>query len=287
MAAPLVALIVTRATTLAYPELLPELARRLQTQGLALRLSLLEHEGEVDQAIEDLDDAGTVGLIAAALPSDELIARYSSSAAQPLLLYNCHRPLSEAVSCNHADCGRRLATMLLEAGHRRFGIISGPADSFVSRERTAGALEALVKPRVLALEIVDGNYDYEAGVAAIDILFETMKPRPSAILAMNDAMAMGALDRARALQVRIPRDLSIVGIDGTNTARLPVYKLTTIRQPLERMAEAAAQALVQRIADPCRPPEIRLFGGELVSGETARFERPNRRTPTTSPRILT
>ena len=54
------------------------------------------------------------------------------------------------MSCNHAACGRILADLRPDAGHRRFGVIAGPDDSFVSRERVRGVMEALVKLRVPA-----------------------------------------------------------------------------------------------------------------------------------------
>lgn len=271
-ALPVVALIVARATTLAYPELVPELVGRLQQRSFRTMLTLTEHEGDIDRAITDLDGAAIDGLIAAAMPSEPMI-RAVKARGLPLLLYNCHAPFVDSVSCDHAACGRLLARMLLEGGHRRFGIITGSGDSLVSNERAAGAIEALSVPRVLAVGVAEGDYSYDSGAAAVDSLFDRMKPKPSAIIAVNDAMAIGALDRARALQVRIPRDLSIVGIDGTGLARLPVYGLATVRQPLGRMAAAAAEVLVDRIERPDRPAEARLFGGELITGSTARFDR--------------
>ncbi len=267
-----IALVIPRATTLAYPELLPELAAQIEAEGLRILLKVIEHEGEVDGALDSLAADDLAGVIACAQPSDAAVAR-AAAAHGPVLLYNCHGPLAASVSCNHAACGRALATLLLEAGHRRFGVIAGPDDSFVSRERLKGALDVLVKPRVLTVEVVQGDYGYESGIVALNALFARMKPRPSAVIAMNDAMAIGALDRARELQVRIPRDLSIVGIDGTSLARLPGYRLTTMRQPLHRMARAAARAISSSIAHPEMPPEIRLFGGELIVGMTARLER--------------
>lgn len=267
-----IALIITRATTLAYPELLPELAACVEAEHFRVLLSVIDHEGDVDGALDALGDDEVAGVIACAQPSEPALSR-AAAALRPVLLYNCHGPLAASVSCNHAACGRALAAVLLDAGHRRFGVIAGPGDSFVSRERLRGALEALVKPRILSLEVVDGDYGYESGIAALNALFARMKPRPSAVIAMNDAMAIGALDRARELRVRIPRDLSIVGIDGTELARLPGYQLTTMRQPLHRMAVAAARSLSASIAHPKLTPEIRLFAGELIVGKTARLER--------------
>ena len=275
----LVALIIARATTLAYPELLPELARALQARDMRFVLHLIEHEHDTDEAMSAIEQLNVAGVMAAARPSEQEIARYAERGV-PLLLYNCHAqgPTVDSVSCDHAACGLELASLLLQAGHRRFGLIASPEDSLVGVERLGGALQALRKGRALAIEVEPGDYSYASGAAALDALFLRMKPKPSAIIAMNDAMAIGALDRARDLQVRIPRDLSVVGIDGTETARLPSYQLTTMRQPLPVLATTAVELLCNRISSPGRLPEIRLYGAELIEGRTARLERPVRKT---------
>jgi DNA-binding LacI/PurR family transcriptional regulator len=274
----MIALVIARATTLAYPELLPELAGALQRAGLHFILNLVEHERDADRAMAEIRDMEVAGIVAAVRPSEPVMLD-AQRRGVPLLLYNCHAegPTVDSVSCDHAACGQALASILLEAGHRRFGIIASPEDSLVGVERVAGAVRTLREGRALAVEIVGGDYSYESGVAAVDVLFSRMKPKPSAIIAVNDAMAMGALDRARALQVRIPRDLSVVGIDGTQTARLPPYDLTTMRQPLRLLAAMAVDRLRARIADPGRPPEVRLYGAELITGTTARLQRPTRK----------
>lgn len=274
----LVALVIARATTLAYPELLPELARALQAVDMRFVLHVIEHENDADTAMREIERLDVAGVIAAARPSEREIARVAERGV-PLLLYNCHAqgPTVDSVSCDHAACGHALASLLLEAGHRRFGIIVSPEDSLVGVERAAGAIQTLQRSRALVIEVERGDYSYDSGAAALDALFARMKPRPSAIIAVNDAMAIGALDRARDLQVRIPRDLSVVGIDGTETARLPSYQLTTMRQPLHLLATTAVSLLCARIENGGRPPEVRLYGAQLIAGRTARLERPVRR----------
>ena len=274
----LVALVIARATTLAYPELLPELARALQLRAMHCVVRVIEHEHDADAAMTELEALDVAGVIAAARPSERQIAR-AAERGVPLLLYNCHAqgPTVDSVSCDHAACGHRLASLLLEGGHRRFGIIASPADSLVGVERAAGAIATLRRSRALTIEVEPGDYSYRSGAAALDALFARMKPRPSAVIAVNDAMAIGALDRARDLQIRIPRDLSVVGIDGTETAALPSYQLTTMRQPLALLATTAIDLLASRIARPGGAPETRLYGAELIAGRTARLERPVRR----------
>lgn len=270
-----VALLVARATMLAYPELLPELAGRLERRGYRAALSVLEHEGDVDGALQRAVAPGIVGVIAAALPSlTEVFAL--EKAGLPLLLYNCFTPSVRAavVSCNHRECGFAIAMRLRNAGHRRFGIIASPPDSLVGRERVAGVIEALEQSRAKEFVVEAGDFSYESGQAALDRIFAAVPRRPTAIIAANDAMAIGAMERARALDIRVPRQISFVGFDGIGVARWPAYQLTTMRQPLRRMAEAAAEAIVERIEFPERPPETRLFAGELITGRSARLERP-------------
>jgi DNA-binding LacI/PurR family transcriptional regulator len=275
----LIGFVVARATTTAYPELLPELLARLEVGGFQAVLFLIDHEGDADAALERARRFGLAGFICAALPSESQMAALRAEGV-PLLLYNCHarKPTVDSVSCDHAACGRALAELLLEGGHRRFGVIASPGDSLVGVERVAGVEAALRAGRALAAEVEAGDYTYESGAEALDALFARMRPRPSAVIAANDAMALGAIDRARALQVRMPRDLSVVGIDGALMGQLPSYGLTTIRQPLAQMAQSAVSLLTARIARPDGPAEIRLFGGELIPGRTVRLQ-PRGRPP--------
>lgn len=271
----LVALLIARATLLAYPELLPELAGRLERRGYRAVLTVLDHEGDVDTALHGATNDGILGVIAAALPSlGEVFAL--EKAGVPLLLYNCFTPSVRAavVSCNHRECGWTLAMRLLDAGHRRFGIIASPGDSLVGCERVAGAVEALEERRAKEIVVEAGDFSYESGRDALERIFARVPRRPTAIIAANDAMAIGAMEHARALDIRVPRQISFVGFDGIGVARWPAYQLTTMRQPLRRMAEAAVEAIVDRIEHPDHRPETRLFAGELIIGKSARLERP-------------
>jgi DNA-binding LacI/PurR family transcriptional regulator len=268
---------ITRATLLAYPELLPELVSRVERRGLRIMMFLLEHEGDIDEAMQQVVAHEVCATIAAARPSEECIA-ILQRAGVPVVLYNCFNRggIATTVSCDHAQCGRTLASLLMSGGHRRFGIIGSPTDSLVGTERIAGVLEVLRARGARAVEMVEGDYTHDSGGPALDRLFARMKPRPSAVIAANDAMAIGAIDRAVELGIRVPRDLSVVGFDGTQAASWPSHQLTTMRQPLARMADAAVELLDRLLEDPRRSPETRLFAADLVAGRTARFA-PRRR----------
>ena len=85
-------------------------------------------------------------------------------------------------------------------------------------------------------------------------------------------MAIGAMDAARTtLGLRVPEDMSIVGFDGTAPATWQSYQLTSIRQPVRRMTQAAVTMLLERIEDRTISAERRLFAGERIGGHSARL----------------
>jgi DNA-binding LacI/PurR family transcriptional regulator len=97
-------------------------------------------------------------------------------------------------------------------------------------------------------------------------------PGFDALVAVNDVMAIGAMDCAREeFGLSIPGDLSVVGFDGVDPARWLSYRLTTVRQPVRRMTEAAVAALVERIENPALSTERRFFAGQFIEGGSARL----------------
>jgi DNA-binding LacI/PurR family transcriptional regulator len=120
--------------------------------------------------------------------------------------------------------------------------------------------------------IVRGNYDYESGDTCLRELMKITGRKLDALICANDLMAIGAIDCARInFEIDVPRELSIVGFDGVGPARWLAYQVTTVRQPVRRMTEAAVSMLIERIEQPGILPEQRLFAGELLPGQSARL----------------
>ena len=176
-----------------------------------------------------------------------------------------------SVGCDSVGGERQLVELLVTAGHSVFGIIAGPDDSYVSRERVRSAqrrLEELGREAV----VVKGAFDYESGVAGMRSLMAKTDRKLDAVICANDLMAIGAIDCAREdYDIDVPRDVSIVGFDGVAPAMWASYRLSTIRQPVRRMTEAAVSMLMERIEDPELPPEVRTFAGKLIEGASARL----------------
>lgn len=137
---------------------------------------------------------------------------------------------------------------LLELGHRRIGIITGPEEMMCSRARLDGYSAALAE-QGLSLDpalVTEGDFTTDGGYAqAMELLAQP--DRPTAIFAGSDLQAMGVYEAARQNGLRIPEDLSVVGFDDVQTAAFLGPALTTVRQPLQDMASAAAGMLIDTV----------------------------------------
>jgi LacI family transcriptional regulator len=149
-----------------------------------------------------------------------------------------------------------LVRHLADLGHQRIGFISGPAGSSSARDRLAQfplAMAACGRRAELDLHYA-GDYSAETGRRATRHFFRGQAERPTAIIASNDLCALGVIDEATGMGLRVPGDLSVTGFDDivgfdavTNN---PVFALglTTIDQPKRELGAIAAQMLLQRLS---------------------------------------
>jgi len=271
----LVAVLISNLTNLYYPEVLAEITRRLSDRGIRVLLFALQAESEVDAMLDQVWRYRVDGaIVAARLSSDHL--REFARHRVPVVLYNRFgegEPVP-SVCCDSVGGERQLVERLVAVGHKVFGIIAGPEDSYVSQERVRGAQVRLQELGRQAL-LVKGAFDYESGEAGLRALMSMTGRTLDALICANDQMAIGAIDCARSqLGLRIPEDLSVVGFDGVAPAMWASYRLSTVRQPVRRMTEAAVAMLVERIEDPELPPEVRTFAGKLIDGDSALMAPP-------------
>jgi LacI family transcriptional regulator, galactose operon repressor len=134
---------------------------------------------------------------------------------------------------------------LLELGHRKFGFIRGHPNHVASHDRFRGFCDAIVEagldPDDVAVE--QGYFSYRSGMIAGDRILSSDEP-PTAIFASNDDMAAATVSVAHRRGLNVPEDLSIVGFDDTALATSVWPELTTVKQPISAMAEAALELLI-------------------------------------------
>lgn len=142
--------------------------------------------------------------------------------------------------------GAKTATeYLIGLGHTQIGIITGPAQWRISEERLAGyhaALLAASLPLSSRLVQVAEDTTITGGRVAAERLL-SLSRTPTAVIALNDAMAVGVLTAARARGLGVPHDLSVIGFDDVETASITTPALTAVQQPLQGLGRVAADVL--------------------------------------------
>jgi DNA-binding LacI/PurR family transcriptional regulator len=148
-------------------------------------------------------------------------------------------------------------------GHRSIGMIVGPVGNRPSDRRLAGFLESMAARGATAPErlVTHQVYSVEGGMSAAEIL---IGQGVTAIIAASDYMALGAIRAARRRGLTVPGDLSVVGYDDSQIMGFVEPPLTTVRQPIERIAQAVSTAMVHLVNRTQVQAGELLFDPELI-----------------------
>lgn len=160
---------------------------------------------------------------------------------------------------------------LIELGHTRIAAITGPSDMMCSHARIDGFRSAMtsagldIRPDWIRF----GDFHTSGGLEHGRELL-SQQDRPTAIFAGSDLQALGVMEAMRGLGLRVPDDVSIVGYDDIPLAKWVSPRLTTIRQPLKRMAEEATKLVLQMAEAPLENvPRMDLATSLVVRESTA------------------
>jgi LacI family transcriptional regulator len=203
------------------------------------------------------------GLILGDARTDSGLVRGLLDSGAKVVLTSRRLPGVTSVTCDDLEGGRLAGRHLLELGHRRVGIIAGRPYASTGIERTLGFREVYAEAGVPVPDerVLHSPFDAEGGRRAAEALL-ALDPRPSAIYAVNDFAAIGAMGAIREAGLRVGADVSVVGYNDVSIAAdLPV-SLTTVRSPMREMGRGAAAAIVKLIEG--RPARSRRLAPELV-----------------------
>jgi DNA-binding LacI/PurR family transcriptional regulator len=160
-----------------------------------------------------------------------------------------------AIAVDNADGMRAAVSHLYELGHRRIAFIGDPNKADVAERRDAyldWGDDVVMTPNTAP-----------DGAAALDLLLDRPDP-PTAIAAATDVLAFGVLHRAAARGLRVPEDLSVTGFDDIPLAASAVPALTSVRMPVEAMAQAAVERAIAPALEQADQPRVQMFAAELV-----------------------
>ena len=264
-----VGLILYNETNRHHPGVLLALSQAFSTIGVRVMLFLLETEHEIGAVIEHVLSYQLDGVVAAvAIPPEQ--RDHLVQAHVPLLFYN--QPGDDcfsSVGCDHYASGRVIARHVVESGRRRVALIRSYLVSHVGSERMRGVEDELARLGAVVAADYRGGFDYDRGLAAVADWAARGFTAYDAVIAANDMMAIGAKDAlVHRLGRRVPEDVAVAGFDGIEASRWLSHGIASVDQPIDQIARAAVEMMVQRIVDTVLPAESRRFAGRLQPGRS-------------------
>ena len=204
----------------------------------------------------------------------------------PVVVLNSNSGGHDSVSIDNYGGASAMTRHLQELGHSRIAFIRGPAGNADARERLRGYRQVMranggARP---ALEYA-GEFTEASGYAAAKRI-AAATPRPTAIFAANDSMAIGALAALAAAGINVPRDISVAGFDDVPIARYVTPGLTTVGADLADLGRRAFAMLLDRMAKPGRAPRSERVATTLVVRDSCganQFRNQTTRQPARKP----
>jgi LacI family transcriptional regulator len=160
---------------------------------------------------------------------------------------------------------RQIVQHLIDGGHRRIAYISAPMDLMFASHRLAGYKESLAANGIPFDQglLIEGELTERSGYAAA-MQFLSNSSRPSAIVACNDLMALGAISAARKLGLTVGRDVAVTGFDDVPLAAHAHPPLTTVRQPIYEIGRRICRMLIRLLeGEPLEQRQV-LLEPELI-----------------------
>jgi LacI family transcriptional regulator len=200
----------------------------------------------------DLVSVGRRALIAFTSVYTPKYVEALTRAGLPLVVLDpLHLPHTDVTSVGSTNFAGGFAATehLLSLGHRRIAYLGGPSVAAANQARVHGYRAAMEEKKVAVPDayVQPGEFTFQTGVLGAAALLDLTLP-PTAVFAANDEIALGVIETARTRGLRVPEDLSVVGFDDTQLARMASPPLTTIRQPLREMGGVALRTAL-RLAD--------------------------------------
>jgi len=245
--------------------------------GVAVAVAMRGAGPGADRPVPWARELASAGRRAVIAVTSELTSAHLTALARvhvPLVVIDpLNKPAARVTSVGSTNFTGGVAATehLLSLGHRRIGHVGGPATAACSQARMHGYLAAMDAggAEVLPGHVRTGGFLYHDGVVGGAALLDLPKP-PTAVFAGSDETALGVMEAARARGLRVPDDLSVVGFDDTQLARMASPPLTTVRQPLRQMGSVALRtALHLASGERVDSHHVELATELVVRGSTA------------------
>ncbi len=273
----IIGVLVKGISNMLFSNIVEEIQRMISKTEYTLVVTYIdEDDNEVEQALQLCRERKPLGLLFLGGNPDFFRQDFAKVDVPGVLITNQANILPfenlSSVATDDIEAGKCAVDALFAAGHNKIGIIGGdPIKSYTSHQRYLGCKESFAEHHV------EMNLDvcYEKARFSFDSAYRAMKrligkyPDLTAVFAMSDVMAIGAIRALRDLDYRIPEDISVIGFDGTDLAEFYNPKLATIRQQYKTLAVRSVEILFGQI-ELKKEPVYEVVPFEFGSGESIR-----------------
>lgn len=229
------------------------------------------NSGEPLSIYEHLEHFGIQGVILVSKPMSEMDMAYLYRKNIPTVLIDMLDKRFTSVAIDDITVGRIATDHLINLGHQRIGMVSSdpndPDEFSTPNHRREGFLQAL---KAAGIEFnpnwhLTADFTARSADAAVRGIFATGN-MPTAIFAASDEMAIGVMGAARRMGLKVPQDISVIGVDNHDIAES--VGLTTVGQPIDAIPEVAAWQLISRMEDNSEPPGKFVLPVQLIVRES-------------------
>jgi DNA-binding LacI/PurR family transcriptional regulator len=232
-----------------FARMLHLVARSMREHQLQLVLMIAQPGDDEERLLDYLRGRYVDGAIVASHHRDDRLAEHLSDLGLPCVFIG--RPWIGAERVSFVDSDNAAAASLavralLDAGRRRIATIAGPRDMRAGHDRLEGWRNELDAAGLDSDLVAYGDFTEASGAKACAELFDAAGDIDG-IFAASDLMAQGAMRELASRGLRVPEDVAIVGYDDLGVAERTTPPLTTVRQPVEEMAERATRLLLEQV----------------------------------------
>ena len=272
-----IGVLVKGISNMLFASIVEEIQRMIEKTEYTLVVSYLDEDAdEVEQAILLCRERKPLGLLFLGGNPEYFHREFSGVDVPCVLVTNraneMHFENLSSVATDDIAAARCAVDQLFVAGHRRIGILGGDFDkSYTSHQRFLGCEQSFSEHGA----VLDVEHCYEKARFSFGSACRAMKrligkfPDVTAVFAMSDVMAIGAIRALRDLGYRVPEDVSVIGFDGTSLAEYYNPKLATIKQQHQTLASRSIEILFGQI-ELKKEPIHEIVPFEFVNGESIR-----------------
>lgn len=240
-----------------FASFLSALENKLNDYGLALIVSTIGEDPQLEvQKAQSLINLGAEALILSGAAHDPKLFQLTNQTRFPTLatsFYDDSAPLPTIGYDNH-DAAQLGVQYLKSAGHRHIAVAHGPVET---NDRTQARINGVQSVSGMTIDYHEADISFEgAQVIARNILAQ--KDRPTAVACMSDVLAIGLLQQFQRSHLRVPEDISVLGMDDLPFAAHTFPALSTIHLPVKRMGTAAGRAIGEWLEHGNEPAPERL-----------------------------